>query len=455
MLEAVQLALAVVEHPDPRRESGQAGLCGYPPSEPAGPLHQHHRVSPLPQRHRGLEARRTAAHHEHRLVGMAGPVDLRVPPSPPLLAHRGVLGAADGRHREIARDADVAADALSDLIGPSLGDLGRQEWVGDGGAGCSDEVDHSLAHHSGHGVGRSEPPDAHHRLGGERLEAGHVLLLAALFSEAGGDAVVLPASHHEVPQVGDLAQLAEHGLDVSPADAGVSDELLRRDPTPHRGGAVHLLNGVDQELAQQAHPVLNAAPVGIGALVVAGREEMVNGAEGVAAVDIDEVESGIQRPPHGLPVPAAQVGDVAKRHGPGLNRVVGESGDRQIGGAHGRGARCEVGAVHAVVGQLDSGQRPVVVDALGHHRQRGDVGVVPQADLYERRYLRRVVDFGLLGTHHRPPALGLHRPHLGVSLHVAVSHAIAVGHLEEAVSGDHRAEGHLLQQHAVGIVGHL
>ena len=116
-------------------------------------------------------------------------------------------------------------------------------------------------------------------------------------------------------------------------------------------------------------------------------------------------------------------------------------------GAHRSHAAVQVRTVHAVVGQLDAGQRAVLVDRRSAIRaSAGQVLVVPDAHLDERRDLRGVVDLGLLGADHRPAALGLDPPHLGQGGEVPVSHAVAVRDLVEAVARGHRADLHRLEQ---------
>ena len=111
-----ELALAVVDDADPGGEPGQPRLAQHPAAELAARLGEHHRVAALAERLRRLEPGGPGADDEHARVGALRPDPLRVPAAPPLLAHRRVLGAADRRHRPVAGDADVAADALADVL---------------------------------------------------------------------------------------------------------------------------------------------------------------------------------------------------------------------------------------------------------------------------------------------------------------------------------------------------
>src|ERR1019366_741011 len=108
---------------------------------------------------------------------------LRMPSLAPLLAHRRVLRAADRRNGHVAAHADVAADALADVVDASLLDLPREERVGDARPRRADEVEHAAAHLVGHRVGRGEPPHADDRLRGALLHPADERLLRALARE--------------------------------------------------------------------------------------------------------------------------------------------------------------------------------------------------------------------------------------------------------------------------------
>src|SRR5580658_9577539 len=75
-----------------------------------------------------------SAHDEYRGIAAPRGNALRVPAAAPLLADGRVLCTAH-RHAVVpTRDADVAADALADVLFASGVDLRRQERVGDRGA---------------------------------------------------------------------------------------------------------------------------------------------------------------------------------------------------------------------------------------------------------------------------------------------------------------------------------
>src|SRR5581483_4482 len=137
---------------------------------------------------------RARAHHDDPRVRLPRPDPLRVPAPAELLAHGRVLGAPDRCDRHVAGHADVAADALPDVLEPALLDLAGQERIGDRRPGRPDQVEYAAPDLADHGVRRGEPADADHGLGGELLEPADELLLRGLGLEPGRARVVLPAA---------------------------------------------------------------------------------------------------------------------------------------------------------------------------------------------------------------------------------------------------------------------
>ena len=114
--EFVKLLGAVVSHAAPGGEARQAAFAGDPAARLPALLRQSHLVAALAERLRGLQPGRAGADDQDGLLALLRPDELRVPAPAPFLPHGRVLGAADGRHGEIAGDADVAADALADVL---------------------------------------------------------------------------------------------------------------------------------------------------------------------------------------------------------------------------------------------------------------------------------------------------------------------------------------------------
>ncbi len=247
--EPVELSLPVVEHTDPRRQPRQARLAGDTSTERVGGLGEHHLVAALAERLRGLETGRARADDEHLGVRRPRPHPLRMPAATPFLAHRRVLGAADRRMQRIAGDADVAADALADVLEAPLLDLPRQERVGDRRPGRADQVEHAVAHHPHHRVGRGEASDPDDRLARQLLEPADVGFLRRLVREARGDRVEVPVADHEVPHVGELADESEHLLDLAALEPLCPDQLVDTDTACDGGAAVDLVERVLEDLA--------------------------------------------------------------------------------------------------------------------------------------------------------------------------------------------------------------
>src|SRR5262249_46176758 len=111
--------------------------------------------------------------------------------------------------------------------------------------------------------------------------------------------------------------------------------------------------------------------------------------------------------------------------------------------------RSQVRAVHAVMRELDPGQRPAVVNGGRNLRQSWKVAVIPDAQLDERRDVGGRVDLHLLGTHDGPATLRLDPPHGGLGPGIAVSHPRTVGDLEEPVLGGDRPDLHRFEEDIV------
>src|ERR1700683_4150973 len=118
---------------------------------------QVHGVAALTQDSRALHPRGTAADDQHA-AGVSRAVEfLRMPAAPVLLADGYILRAHDLAALLELRHADVAADALADVLHPALGDLGRQKGIGNGRTRGADDVEHAGANQSDHVVGAGQP----------------------------------------------------------------------------------------------------------------------------------------------------------------------------------------------------------------------------------------------------------------------------------------------------------
>jgi hypothetical protein len=97
----------------------------------------------------------------------------------------------------------------------------------------------------------------------------------------------------------------------------------------------------------------------------------------VTGIDIDDVEAGALGAKGRVAVPAAQVGDIRLVHRPRLDRIASRSHYRNMGRRHGDFSAVAVGRVHAVVAELDAGQRAMGMDRVRHSGEDRDIVIVP------------------------------------------------------------------------------
>ena len=109
-------------------------------------------------------------------------------------------------------------------------------------------------------------------------------------------------------------------------------------------------------------------------------------------------------------------------------------------------AHVQVCSHEPAVHELDPCERTVPVHLVREPGVGRDIRVVPDPSLDVRRDVCRVVDLDLFRAHDRPASLGFHAAHDRVGGRVAVTHAVAVGNLEEPVPGSDRADGDRLEQ---------
>jgi hypothetical protein len=151
------------------------------------------------------------------------------------------------------------------------------------------------------------------------LEPGDVCLLTALGPEPRRHGVVGPSAEHEIPHVREIADRVEELLHVLTGRSAVAVQLVDCDPTGNGTPAVHLLECVLEDLGQEAGAVGQRPAVAVRAPVVPRREEVLEGAERVTGVDVDDVVPGLECTSDGRPVPRTEVGDVVERHAPCLD----------------------------------------------------------------------------------------------------------------------------------------
>ncbi len=227
----------------------------------------------------------------------------------------GILRAAH-RHAVVpARDADIAADALANLVLPALVDLVRQKRVRDRGPCAPDQIEYSAPYLRDHHVGRSEAADSHHRPPGQLLHEIDDGLVASLGREPRGRAIGGAGIHLDVPKIRDVGEQSHHFVRFGRRIAARPAAQLFHADSQRDGAFVadriarHL-----QHLAHQAHSILDRAAVGVGTPVVFGQQELI-GQVAHAGVDVDDVESGLHGAPRAGGLPAKQILDVVAVHG--------------------------------------------------------------------------------------------------------------------------------------------
>jgi hypothetical protein len=419
-------------------------------------------LEPAPaQDDRGLHPCRSGADNEDGLVGIAGGGELlRVPAAAVLLAAGGVLGAPDRRPAHLpAGDADVAADALTDVLEPAFLDLLGQERVRDRRAGGANNVGLARVDDTDHHVRVGEPTHVDARLARHLLGDPGVLRLVIGLEETCGAGVLAPVHRADVqvPVVDEVVQCRDELLALlvrADAEVAVAVGVLEGvDREAHADGdAVDLGTQVLQHLAGEPDPVLERAAVLVGALVVERIEE-VDREGSVAGVEGQQVEPGVLGPHEALDVLAAQGRDLPLGQGAAVGHVVDVVGD--LGDDLAGRPRLGVLGDAAGVAQLDAGKGVVGVDGVGHLPQVAHVAGVPELAGDPGHDVTAGGDRADLGEDRRPAALGLHPAEGGLEPGLVRAGAVAVRDLPEPVPQRVRADPDRLEQDVVlGFAGH-
>ena len=234
----------VIGNPAPGGQSRKLAFQRHAASRLHGLLGQRHIVTPAAQHHRRFQSGGPRTDYQHFRWRIARPDRFRVPPAPPFLTERWVLGAARRRHGEVSRHAHVAADTLADILDAPLFDLFRQVRIGDRRPCRADEIENAVANESHHGIGRGEAANADHRLGGELLDAGNERQLIAFFGEARGLAVIVPARERQVPEVRQFRHMADHVARFRRVQAVVAHQFVDGDAAGNRAAIANGILGV-------------------------------------------------------------------------------------------------------------------------------------------------------------------------------------------------------------------
>src|SRR5919202_303549 len=453
VLQLRDLDLAVIDDPCPFAEARKLRDPAHDAAHVVLRLDQVHAPhAALAQDHRALHAGRPGANDEHVVVRVLRPrEDLRVPAAPILFAGGRVLGADDGRAADLpARDANVAADALADVVESPLIDLPRQPWVGDGRAAGGDDVELARLDGLDHQVWARKAPDAEDGLLRDLLHGRLPWQLAARGVEAGRGRILTPlrdAGHIDVPYVNQIIdELDEREAVALELRAGFSYEHVGRHPHgDRRVVANRLLHHLDR-LAPEAGTVLERPAVLVGALVVERGQELLRQI-GMRSVDVDDVEARGASALGRIDVHLLHGTDVVFVHLLGVGQMFEVA--RDLGGRTGDAPRLLARRVGAAVPELRGGKGLVLVEHVAHRREVADVVVVPQT----RRNAMRVVRFGrnraVLSADRAVAALGLRRSEECLAERLLRAKSVAVRDLVKAILHCLRADANRFEKDIV------
>jgi hypothetical protein len=392
VLELVDLDLAVVDDARPLAEAGELRNPAHDAAHVVLGLDEVHAAhAALAEDHRALHPGRARSDDEHVVVGVLRLVELLGMPAAPVLLARGrVLRADERRASDLpARNANVAADALTDVVEPALVDLLRQERVRDRRTAGGDDVELARRDRLDHHVRVRPATDAEHRLLRDGLDGALPRELPPRGVEPRGGRVLTPLGDPrdvDVPDVDEIVdELDERKAVALQLGAGLAHEHVGRHA--NADGAVvadrflHLLD----RLLPEARPVFERAAVLVGALVVVRRQELLRQVR-VGAVDVDDVEPRRASPLGRLDVEALHLPDVVLVHLFRIREVLEVAGDLRRRAGH--GTRFHAGSVRPAVPELRRGERTVLVKHVAHEREILDVPVVPEACGHAVRVVR-------------------------------------------------------------------
>ena len=296
---------------------------------------------------------------------------------------------------------------------------------------CPESI--ALRHH----VRIGEPADVDDGLLRDTLGVHGVLGLVVALEEPGGACVLppvqgadvdVPVVHHVVHALDEPRTLFGRAHAQLAVAVGLVEGV---DGKAHADGAV--VDGLAQHLHQlhrEAAPVLERSAVLVGALVVERIEEVV-GQGGESAEDGQQVEPGLACLQRAFDMVALHDADLLPRHAAGARHSLELVGD--LRGSPARHPALGVQAEAAAVGQLDPGERAVLVDAVAHERQVPDVSAVDEPAAHPGRDVAVVGEEADFGEHRPPAAFRLHAAERRLHSGAIRSGPVAVRHLPEAV----------------------
>ena len=132
----------------------------------------------------------------------------------------------------------------------------------------------------------------------------------------------------QIPEVGQVLVHLDEVTDFGVGKTEVAEHFVQRQPQGQPHGVTHRVADIGHDFLHKPRAVFEAAAVFVGAVVGGGRQEMLENAEAVGAVETDQVEARRLAPLGGIDEPAAQVADILLIQRAGVDGIVGEGADR-------------------------------------------------------------------------------------------------------------------------------
>lgn len=146
---------------------------------------------------------------------------------------------------------------------------------------------------------------------------------------------------------------------------------------------------------------------------------------------LDNVKSGTLGAQNRVSMPPSEVGDIVLVHGPRLQRSVGviRFGDRP----HRRFATVVIVGEYSRMRELDSRQRSMSMHRVTHQGGGGNIRIASQPHFQIGADVARWMDLAHFSADHSPASFRLDAAHGSDGTGHAMSHAVAVRNLIEAI----------------------
>ena len=234
-------------------------------------------------------------------------------------------------------------------------------------------------------------------------------------------------------------------------DREAAAEIVHGEAHRDGGAARGLFQRVLDELAQQAHAMIDAAAVGVGTLIVSPRQEVQRQRPVMTRVHIDDVVARLQGAPHRGAMLRTKAPDILQRHRLGLHRHIGGRA-LQARRPERRHPAVKIAGAEPEMRELDCGERAVGANGIGREAMTGDVVLIPEPIVLVAHHVGRRVDLAHSRADDAPAAFGLHRAQRRSRVRHGVPHTGTVGSGDEAVAGDARSDRDRLEQRFVSRV---